>query len=248
MGKSKTLILPDLESLVKAAAIYFSVAVKEAIQERGRFLAALSSGDEAAFLFYETLGKPPYRDYIPWDKVHIFWCDEKCVPPDDEENNYYQAWQNWLKHVVIPTENIHRIQSELEKEEAIKNYINELQLFAEIADKPIFDFVLLSLGTFGQVASLYPGYDPELVARNLVYSIHYPQNTKLADRIALSPLLINHSRQVVITANGSNKTEALVSTIKGDRDKKRWPAQLIDPINGLLVWMVDAAAAKDHLV
>jgi len=249
MGKSKTLIFPDGESLIKAAAVYFATAANEAIRDRGHFLAALSSGNETAFLLYETLGRSPYKEYLPWEKIHIFWCDEKCLPPSHEESNYYQAWQYWLKHVSIPSKNIHRIQGELSKEEAIRGYRNDLLLFAEDKDWPVFDWVLLHLGSNGQVASLFPDSNIDPAAQEeMIFSVKYPTMGKLADRIALSPALINQARQVVIMASGSIHAEALVSTIKGIRDESRWPAQKINPQEGLLVWLVDDAASQYSIV
>ena len=244
MSKSKTLILPDQESLIKAATIYFSAAVNEAIRDRGQFLVALSSGNEITPYLYGTLGSSPYKEYIPWEKIHIFWCDEKCLPPTHADSNYSLAWQYWLKHVTIPAGNIHRIKGELKREEAIKSYCDDLQLFVQGRDWPIFDWVLLQLGSFGQVASLYPGSNIDLPAQDMVYSIQYPAMGKLADRIAISPKLINLARQVVIMVNGADQAEAFVSTTKGGRDESRWPAQRINPKDGLLVWMVDAAASQ----
>jgi len=241
MGNTKTLILPDQESLTRAAALYFAEAAHEAIQDRGQFLVALSSGREIPLLLYEILASPPYKDYLPWDKIHIFWCDEKCLAPTDEESNYSLAWQYWLKHISIPSGNIHRIQGELMMEDAVERYRQVLGSFAKKREWPAFDWILLHLGTFGQVASLYPGYNND-DTEEMVFSIQYPAMGKLADRICISPHLINQARQVVIIASGSSKAEALASTIKGEKNGNRWPAQRIHPEEGLLVWMVDNAA------
>jgi len=245
MTTSRTLIFPDHEALSQAAALYFAQAAKEAISMRGRFLVALCGG-ETPLQLYETLGMSPYRDYLPWEHIHFFWGDERCVPPEDLESNYGQAWQRWLKHISIPASNIHRIQGELGPELAAAAYQKELIKFAEPnQDWPILDWVLLGLGTDGHTASLFPGSSLEPGEKFAAIAVNNKFLGKLADRVSLTPMLINRSWQVIFMVSGTEKRAALAASVKGIIDPLRWPAQRIQPQDGLLVWMVDEAAALE---
>lgn len=245
MTTSRTLIFPDHDALSQACALYFAEAAKEAISMRGRFLVALCGG-ETPLQLYETLGMSPYRDYLPWEQIHIFWGDERCLPPDDLESNYRQAWQCWLKYISIPDSNIHRIQGELGPELAAVAYQNELLKFVEPHQEwPKLDWVLLGLGTDGHTASLFPGSALEAGETSPVIAVNNKFLGKLADRVSLTPLLFNRSRQVVFLVSGTGKRAALAATLKGEFNPLRWPAQRIQPKDGFLVWMVDEAAALE---
>jgi 6-phosphogluconolactonase len=245
MTTSRTLIFPDHEALSRAAALYFAQAAKEAISLRGRFLVALCGG-ETPLRLYEILAMSPYRDYLPWQQIHFFWGDERCVPADDPESNYGMAWQHWLKHISIPASNIHRIQGELKPDQAAAAYQNVLIEFAEAdQDWLKFDWALLGLGTDGHTASLFPGSSLEQDDKLAAIAVKNQFLGKLADRVSLTPMLINRSHQVVFLVSGSGKKAALAASLKGDADPLRWPAQRIQPQDGLLVWMVDEAAALE---
>ena len=245
MTTSRTLIFPDHEALSQAAALYFAQAAKEAINVHGSFLVALCGG-ETPLLLYETLGMSPYRDYLPWEHIHIFWGDERCVSPDDIESNYNQAWGKWLKFISIPADNIHRIQGELGPKGAAEAYQLELKKFANPGgDWPVLDWVLLGLGTDGHTASLFPGSPLEPGEKTATIAVRNKALGPLAERVSLTPMIINLSRQVIFLVSGSGKKSALAATLKGRIDPVRLPAQRIQPKDGLLVWMVDEAAALD---
>jgi 6-phosphogluconolactonase len=242
MPSSRTLIFPDHESLSKAVALYFAEAAREAITARGRFLVSISGG-ETPGLLYETLGMSPYREYLPWQFIHIFWSDERCVPPDDPDNNFGQAWQTWLKYIKIPMENLHRIQGELEPAQAVAAYQIELGNFSDDGSEwPTLDWILLGLGEDGHTASLFPGstFDPLQV----VVNVHKKDLGRLSERISITPKLINQSRQVVFLVSGSRKSDALTASRNAYADPLRWPALQIHPEQGLLVWMVDETVIK----
>lgn len=241
MEKPRTLIFPDLESLSRATAVVFAQAVKQAVKERGRFLVALSGGETPLMLF-SLLGSSPYRDYLPWREIHIFWVDERCVPAGDADSNYGNAWQHWLKHVALPPANLHRIQGELEAGEALETYEKILGSFADQGETWVaFDLVLLGLGNDGHTASLFPGSPAGDEGQALV-SVVQPSQGRLAKRISLTPLVINQARQVVFMVSGASKQSALAASRNPDSDPLRWPARRIQPLTGSLLWMVDAAA------
>jgi len=247
MTNSRTLIFPDHETLSHAAALFFAEAAREAISSRKRFLVSISGGD-TPLLLYETLGMSPYRDYLPWQDIHIFWGDERCVPVDDPDSNYGQAWQYWLKQVKIPLANLHRIQGELKPTRAAEVYQQELRSFADAGqDWPRLDWVLLGLGVNGHTASLFPGSIADSDPNQAVVAVHEEILGRLADRVTLTASLFNLSRQVVFMVSGSNKASALAATRKNDADPLRWPGNRIHPVDGLLVWLVDEAASKGLL-
>ena len=247
MAISRTLVFPDRETLNRATALFFAEATKEAISERGRFLVSLSGGETPLVLF-ETLGRSPYRDYLPWKEIHIFWGDERCVPTDDPDSNYGQAWQYWLKNINIPVTNLHRIKGELSASQAAEAYQQELKFFAlDGQDWPNLDWVLLGLGADGHTASIFPGSALDMSPDQGAIAVHNATLGRLADRVSLTPMLFNRSRQVVFMVSGSSKANALAATRNNNSDPLNWPAQRIHPQDGLLVWMVDKAASKGSL-
>ena len=156
-SKSNIRIFDNLKSLSRAAAKLFIETSAQAISERGRFLVALSGGNTPSEL-YKSLAQSPYKEQVDWTHVHAFWGDERCVPIEDSENSYRQAYDALLRHVPIPAENIHRVKSDLEPAEAAKDYANVLKQFASPPlDWPRFDLVLLGMGEDGHTASLFPG-------------------------------------------------------------------------------------------
>lgn len=244
MTATRTLIFPDHVTLSQAVALFFAESAKEAIDLRGRFLVSLCGGDTPLLLF-EILGSSPYRDYLPWQNIHLFWGDERCVPPDDPDSNYGQAWQSWLKHVSIPAKNIHRIQGELEPSQAADRYQDELKVFADQGQAwPHMDWSLLGLGENGHTASLFPGSAPLPDLNRAVVAVHNLALGRLAHRISLTPVLFNLSRQVIFMVSGQRKAHALAASQSKLSDPFHWPAQQIHPEHGLLVWMVDEAATS----
>jgi len=241
MEKPRTLIFPDLESLNRATAVAFAQAVKQAIQERNRFLVAISGGETPMELF-SMLGGSPYRDYLPWQDIQVFWVDERCVAATDADSNYGNAWQHWLKQVTIPPANLHRIPVELAAADAVEAYEKDLRLFADPRSTWVaFDLVLLGLGVDGHTASLFPGSPVDTDGHALV-SVVQPSQGRLARRISMTPLVINLAKQVIFMVSGASKQTALAASRNPSSDLLRWPARRIQPISGSLLWMVDQAA------
>ena len=146
-------IFKDPEQLSLGAAEIFVELAALAITDRGRFLVALNGGGTPNQLFRLLVREP-----IDWTRVHVFWGDERLVPPEDPESNYGQAREVLLNHVPIPAENVHRVSSEIEPDAAAMDYARVLQGFASPPlDWPRFDLVLLGMGEDGHTASLFPG-------------------------------------------------------------------------------------------
>ncbi|MBI3739703.1 MAG: 6-phosphogluconolactonase, partial [Chloroflexi bacterium] len=188
-------IFENLESLSEAAAVLFIESSARAITERGQFLVALSGGNTPLKL-YDLLARSPYREQVDWPHVHVFWGDERCVPPEDLENSYRQAHDVLLALVPIPAENIHRVQSDLEPDTAAINYALVLKQFASPPlDFPRFDLVLLGMGNDGHTASLFPGSEVNPAAAAMAVTAQYQDRP--ANRVTLTPRVFNAARRVI---------------------------------------------------
>ncbi len=242
--KSQIRIFKDIEALSQAAAVQFVELAGAAIDQRGQFLVALSGGGTPQRLF-QLLAAAPYRDQVAWAKVHVFWGDERCVPPNDRGSNYGQANQALLKQVPLPAENIHRVKGELEPKAASDDYAKVLGAFAETGHPwPRFDLIHLGMGEDGHTASLFPGSDPQAGADSLSMAVMGHYQGRPAQRITLTLPVINGARQVTFLVAGENKAETLEKVLHGPSLPRQFPAQRVQPENGQLTWLVDEAAAQ----
>lgn len=236
-------VFPDANSLSRAAAELFVETAQQAVHERGRFLAALSGGGTPSGL-YRLLAETPYRSRVDWAKTHLFWGDERCVPPDDSGSNYGQARESLLAHIPIPAGNIHRIKGELDPQAASDDYAQTLKSYAEPGQAwPRFDLVLLGMGEDGHTASLFPGSPLETPSPTLAVTAHY--QGRPANRVTMTPLVINDARNIVFLVIGSNKAVTLDRVLSDLKVLDELPAQRIQPTAGQLTWLVDEAAAHN---
>jgi 6-phosphogluconolactonase len=165
------------------------------------------------------------------------------VPPEDLENNYRQARDVLLGRVPIPTENVHRVPSDLEPEAAELNYALVLKQFASPPlDWPRFDLVLLGMGEDGHTASLFPGSEVNVSAPTSAVTAQY-QN-RPARRVTLTPSVFNAARRIIFLVSGESKSETLASVLYGEYHLEQLPAQRIHPTDGELIWLVDRNAAS----
>jgi 6-phosphogluconolactonase len=180
---------------------------------------------------------------VEWPRVHAFWGDERCVPPDHAESNYRQAYQAFLGRVPMPPENIHRVRGESQPLEAAQDYARTLQGFASPPlDFPRFDLALLGMGEDGHTASLFPGSEVDLPGPTAVVTAHY--EGRPANRVTLTPLVLNAARRAVFLVSGESKSATVADVLKGRYRPELLPAQRIRPTNGDLIWMLDRAAAS----
>jgi len=223
-----------------AAGLCVDIAA-EATKQRGRFLLALSGGDTPRSL-YGLLTEEGYHLRINWSRTHVFWADERCVPADDINSNYSQAKGALLDHVNMPEENVHRIRSEMEPSAAALEYSQRLQGFA---DPPLawprLDLVLLGLGEDGHTASLFPGSQVAVTAPVLSVTAEY--QGRPAQRVTMTPMILNAARRVVFLVSGERKSNALARALHANHDPGRLPTQRIKPQDGEVFWLVDKAAA-----
>ena len=234
-------IFKDLEKLSKDAANLFLEKSSEAIAERGRFLVALNGGGTPARLF--SMRSDDSKDRIDWRHVHVFWGDERCVPPDDPGSSYGQARELLLSRVSIPDANIHRVKGELEPREASKEYSGILKEFSSPPlNFPRFDLVYLGMGEDGHTASLFPGSPVDVTEPTLPVTAQYQDRP--ANRVSLTPVVFNQARAVAFMATGEKKAVTLAEVLSDRYDPALYPAQRISPKEGDLIWLVDEDAAS----
>jgi 6-phosphogluconolactonase len=232
-------VYPDLESLSRAAAALLVRQVNRAVAARGRFSVALAGGATPRRT-YELLAAPPHQDQVPWDRVHVFWGDERCVPLNDPRSNARLAKAAWLDRVPIPAAQIHPINCASDPAAAARQYEAQLREFFA-GQPPILDLVLLGLGKDGHTASLFPGTPALAESERWVAAV--PVADQDLPRITLTAPLINQAAMVAFLVAEEGKAGVLREVLHGPRDPERLPAQLIQPHDGELLWLVDLAAA-----
>jgi 6-phosphogluconolactonase len=239
--KPEIRVFKDVEKLSRAAAHLFVEQAMQSIGERNQFLVALNGGNTPARLF--QLLATTFREKLDWSKVHVFWGDERCVPPDDAGSSFGQAMEALLRHVPIPDENIHRIKGEWGPTQASREYSVLLKQFAAPLLKwPRFDLVFLGMGEDGHTASLFPGSPIELSEPTLPVTAHYQDRP--ANRVTLTPVVFNSARMVAFMATGEKKAQTLAQVLSDRYNPELYPAQRIEPKSGRLVWLVDSEAAS----
>ena len=235
---------PDTASLAARAAQHFVEMVEQAVAARGRARIAISGGSTPKATF-RLLGdaSQPWRQRMPWDRLELFWVDERCVPPDHPGSNYRMTREALLNHVPIEPSQIHRMEGELDPEEAAARYESELRnvFRLEGAETPSFDLLALGMGPDGHTASLFP-HSAAIHELGRLCVANYVAN-KDAWRITLTWPVINHARNVFFLIAGANKAPVLKEVLTGPRDVERLPSQLIRPAGGILTLILDQAAA-----
>lgn len=234
-------LFKDMELLSQHAAEIFAEQAARSITARQRFLVALNGGSTPTRLF--QLLATEYRNKVDWSKVHIFWGDERCVPPNDPGSCYGQAKELLLDHIIIPERHIHRIKGELEPVAASMEYAQTLKSFAEDGfEFPRFDLVYLGMGEDGHTASLFPGSPVEATEATLPVTAHYQDRP--ANRVTLTQRVFNQAHMIVFMAAGEKKAVTLAEVLSDRYNPELYPAQRIDPKDGELIWLVDEDAAS----
>lgn len=229
-------ILGDKPELVKRALKIVLSRVEEAIAKRGRCTIALAGGSTPKPL-YEKLA----QQNLSWEKIHIFWGDERYVAPDHPDSNEKMAREAWLNHIDIPSENIHPMPTSANDPAAdAATHNQELMDFFQVAPGqiPKFDIVLLGMGDDGHTASLFP-FTPALDVGDRLVTVGEKQGEP---RITFTIPLINAAQNILFLIAGTNKQEPLQKIFHEDIDPKAYPSKLITPDTGSLWWILDADA------
>jgi len=231
-------VVADKEELSRTAAELFTHRAIRAAAEQGRFSVALSGGTTPRRT-YELLSRSPWRDRVPWDRVHVFWGDERCVPRDDPRSNRHMARDAVLDHVPLPEGQIHPMDCADDPAEAASRYEAALRKFFA-PGAAHFDLVFLGLGEDGHTASLFPG-DAALRERER-WVARVKKNDEDFARLTLTLPVINAAATVIFLVSGKEKATILSEVLKGPTG--RFPVQLIAPGDGGEVrWLVDYGAA-----
>ena len=231
-------IYQDADALAHAAAQYFSRVAAESISSRG-MLSVVLAGGTTPRATYELLSNTNRARDIDWSNVHLFWGDERCVPPDHSDSNYNMVRQALLEHVPVPSENVHRIMGELEPIEAAAQY--QVEIESVLGQEPSFDLILLGMGADGHTASLFPTTSALEEDSLSVVAVYVDKLQSW--RVTLTLPVINRARHLLFLVTGSVKASALTRIQAGEP----LPAALVQPTTGKMTWMVDFDAATEIL-
>lgn len=239
---------PTIEDLSRAAAEYVCEIAKGAIEERGIFTLVLSGGSTPRLL-YEKLAEQPYANRIDWQHTHLFWGDERCVPPKHPDSNFALAYETMISKVAVPPANVHRIPAESDSAKtAAEKYEKSLREFFKVATEPIspltfpsFDLVLQGLGEDGHTASLFPGDVALEEKTKWAVAVDGSTAAPPVPRVSLTLPVLNEARHVLFLASGGSKREVF-QEILNNPEKAGYPAARVEP-SGRLLWFIDELLA-----
>ena len=238
-------ILADANSIAKTAAAEFLQAARESVSEKGSFSVALAGGSTPKTLYGLLASNPLLLAKVPWSKIQFFFGDERHVSPDHAESNFRMANEAMFAKSPIDIKQVHRIKGEKRNAaEAAVEYEDDLRVsFGLAADQlPRFDLVLLGMGPEGHTASLFPGTKALKEERRLVVSNWVGK--LYTDRITLTPPILNNAARVIFMVHGEEKAPALKAVLEGPYEPEQLPAQIIQPKQGKVLWLVDPSAAS----
>jgi len=237
-------VVADAAALAARAAEEITRAAEQAVAARGVARIAVSGGSTPKAMFALLAdATQPWRARMPWEKLELFWVDERCVPPDHADSNYRMTREALLAKVPLSPEQVHRMEGELDPEEAAARYESLLRnrFRLEGAETPRFDLVALGMGPDGHTASLFPHTEAINELGRLAVANHVPQ--KDTWRLTLTWPVINAATEVFFLIGGADKAETVREVFTGERDVERLPSQLIWPASGILTLILDQAAA-----
>jgi len=239
--KEKIRIQVDYDTLSKNAAEHIFQLIQSTLVDQDRFTLALAGGSTPAKL-YDLLGSL-YAERIPWEKVYLFWGDERNVPHDHQNSNHRSAKEHLLDKIEIPTENVFPVPvAPSSVSTAAQEYENQLREFFQ-TDLPKFDLILLGIGDDGHTASLFPGSEAINEEKKWVAPTTAPIEPK--ERITLTFPVLNNAKNVYFLAHGKSKSAAVNNALSDDIGKNVCPAAYVQPDEGEVLWWLDKEAATD---
>ena len=244
--RGRVVVVRDAEALARAAAEVFVRAMSEAVAVRGLGTVALSGGSTPKRMA-ELLAAAPYREQVPWAELEIFWGDERWVPLASPESNAGEAKRLLLDRVPVEPARVNPFptpETVPDPHVAAEMYEAQLRLvFGAAPEVPVFDLILLGLGDDGHTASLFPGTPAIHETERLAVAHRVPKLD--AERLTLTPPVLNAGREVVFLVGGGGKAAMLKRVLEGPERVDELPAQVVRPASGTLTWLVDEAAAAD---
>ncbi|MFN2493003.1 MAG: 6-phosphogluconolactonase [Pyrinomonadaceae bacterium] len=240
--EANVFVFDTSEQLALAAAQRFVDYSHASILDHNLFSVSLAGGQTPRRV-YELLASEPFNSAVAWPSVHLFFGDERCVPPDNPESNYGMVYSTLISKIPIPPNNVHRIIGESDAAGSAELYEKELKSFFAKQSLPRFDLVLLGLGEDSHTASLFPGTDTLGEKARWVVKTRAPGLKQ--DRITLTIPVFNHAARVMFLITGSRKARPLADVLLGPkRPDGLLPAQAIGPLNGTLEWLIDRQAGS----
>ncbi len=241
--QSKITTASDSETLADLTVKYFINCAQRAIEKRGVFHVAISGGSTPV-RFYERLSDASVHSKIEWEKVHIFWVDERCVPPSSGASNFGLATDTFLLDIPIPGENIHRVTGELQNyADAVDEYEQIIRSVFKITkgQVPEFDLVILGMGSDGHIGSILPNTYALFDTDDLVSAV-YRMNGDY-NRITLTVPVMKEARRILILVSGENKTQIVSDVFRTEPDPVRYPVHALWPVLHKVRWLIDRPAA-----
>jgi 6-phosphogluconolactonase len=239
-------IFKNDREFIKEVAEWIIKVISETLQKQERFTWVLSGGNTPRPI-YELLAATPYREQIAWEKLHIFWGDERAVPFTDERNNAKMAFDTLLIHVPIPKDQIYVMRTDIPPQESAAEYEQILRKYFPRGDQHVptrtFDLVLLGMGEDGHTLSLFPG--TQVIHEEDAWTKAFFLNAQDMYRITLTKSVVNNSSKIAFLTTGENKADALHEVLEGKYNPDLYPSQVIKPLNGELHWFVDSDAALE---
>lgn len=235
--------LPDAAMVAQEAAQRFVALAQATVAQRGSFGVALAGGSTPRAM-YQLLAQSPLREQVPWDQVFLLWSDERFVAPDDADSNFLMVREALLDHIPLHAANIYAVPTVGGTPEAAAlAYTETIDGFTGGTMR--LDLVLLGIGPDGHTASLFPGHaaliNPPMPHVTAVYDSPKPPPT----RISFTLELINSAANVIVLATGAEKADAVRRCLQPTVGEPQLPAGLVQPTNGELVWLIDAAAGSN---
>jgi 6-phosphogluconolactonase len=247
-------IVADKTAMSEAAAERTTSLVETAVSQRGVAAVSLTGGDTPDLLYrYLADESRPWRNRIDWAHVHLFWGDERAVPPDHPQSNFGLANRLLIQHVPLADTQIHRMRGELPAADAGRLYDALLRARRDQIAGPLFDVMLLGIGANAHIASIFP-FSPLLERRErseqserserserLATGLYVPEISQW--RITMTPPALLDSAAVIVIASGSSKADAIAAALDGASDVTRVPAQLLRTAGDRVEWIIDSAAS-----
>jgi len=242
--KANLEVLEDYEHLARRSLGLFISDARDAIADKGVFYVAISGG-RTPERFFELLGQSPEALEMPWNKIHLFWVDERYVPADSKWSNYRLARRTFLNRVPIPEKNVHRIPTEHDDFQSSatqyeKTLIETFNL--KEGQFPQFDLIVLGMGEDGHVGSLFPNSYAHFDTTNLACVVYILEEE--LNRITLSHPVICSGAHIVVLVSGEKKSAILKEVFTSELDEVRYPVHLLWPVLDRVTWLVDSQAAS----
>jgi len=237
-------VAPNPQALAEKVMVHFLEAAHRALAERDSFHVAVSGG-RTPRLFFDMLGRSDAGRALPWERIHLFWTDERYVPRDSEDSNFKLVADTLLAQVSIPDENVHAVDTESpDMFDAVRAYEQTLRdvFHVEGNEIPSFDLVLLGMGADGHTASLFPGSYAPFDTEDWVCAVFKSGGD--INRITLTHPVLRGARQLLVVVSGADKAETLKAVLTETPNADRYPIHLLWPVWEKVTWLVD----KDSLI